>query len=245
VSSRKEQKEALRRERLERERQAQEAQRRKRLVGFGIGGALVLAAVVVLAVVLVIGSGGSSGEASSDVLPDGGEVPAKQTADLQEAVSASGCELKSRRVKNSEQAPGSAGFHYTDINKPPTDPWNPPAAGGHYPEWADDGAYSEAPPTSKVVHAAEHGRVTIWFKPSLPEEARANLKAFFDDDSYQMLLVPRPDMPYEVAATAWNRDPAPNGAGRLLGCPKYSGKVFDALRAFREAHRSNGPEPVP
>lgn len=244
MSSRKEQKEALRRERLERERQAQEAQRRKRMVGFGVGGALALAAVVVLAVVFVIG-GGSSGEASGEVLPEGGEVPAEKLTDLQEAASAAGCELKSRRVKRSELNPDEGNFHYPDINKAPTDPWNPPAAGGHYPAPADDGAYSEAPPTSQLVHAAEHGRVTVWFKPSLREEARANLKAFFDDDSYQMLLVPRRGMPYDVAATAWNRDPAPAGTGRLLGCPKYSDKVFDALRAFREAHRSNGPEPIP
>ena len=60
-----------------------------------------------------------------------------------------------------------------------------------------------------------------------------------------MLLIPRRNMPYDVAASAWNRNPTPNGTGRLLACPTYSAKVFDALRAFREANRSNGPEPIP
>jgi len=46
VASRKEQKEALRRERLEREREAAEQARRKRMVGYGVGGVLALAAVV-------------------------------------------------------------------------------------------------------------------------------------------------------------------------------------------------------
>ena len=244
MSRRKEHKERLRRERLERERQAKEAERRKRLVGYGAAGALAAAALVAVAVVLLAGGGGSS--ASTEVLPDGGEVPKQQITDLQAAVKAAGCELKQRRVKKSEINPQTGNFHYTDINRKPTDPFNPPTAGGHYPDPAGDGAYSEAPPVSRLVHADEHGRVIVWFKRSLPEDARANLKAFFDEDTYQMLLTPNTTgMPYQVAATAWNRDPAPLGTGRLMGCPRYSDKVFDALRAFREENRSNGPEPVP
>jgi hypothetical protein len=79
----------------------------------------------------------------------------------------------------------------------------------------------------------------------LPENARANLKAFFDEDSYQIILVPRANMPLEVAASAWGRDPEPLGTGFLMGCGHYSDKDFDALRAFRDEHRSNGPEPIP
>ena len=50
VSSRREQKEALRREREERERQAKAAQARKRMVGYGGGFVLVLAVVAVVVV---------------------------------------------------------------------------------------------------------------------------------------------------------------------------------------------------
>ena len=61
-----------------------------------------------------------------------------------------------------------------------------------------------------------------------------------------MILVPRPNMPYAVAATAWNPDPTPNGTGRTLApCDWDATSVIDALRAFRDEHRSNGPEPVP
>jgi hypothetical protein len=235
VSSRKEQKEALRRERLERERQAREAARRKRMVGFGVGGALALAAVVVVVVVLVAGGGGSSGS-EAEVLPDGGEVPQQRVADLGEAVSAAGCRTSSERANSRE--------HTQSLEERVDYRSNPPTDGRHFVEWADDGAYSAAPQDEQLVHTLEHGRVIIWFKPSLPEQARANVKAFFDEDTYQMVLAPRRDMPYDVAASAWNRDPAPNGTGRLLGCPRYNERVFDALRAFREEHRANGPEAV-
>ena len=60
-----------------------------------------------------------------------------------------------------------------------------------------------------------------------------------------MFLVPRKDMPYAVAATAWNGDPAPNGRGQLLLCNEVTPEMYDALRAFRDEHRSRGPEPVP
>ena len=60
-----------------------------------------------------------------------------------------------------------------------------------------------------------------------------------------MVLVPRSNMPYQVAASAWNREPEPNGTGRLLVCERMTPEVFDALRTFRDEHRSNGPEPIP
>jgi Protein of unknown function (DUF3105) len=235
VASRKEQKEALRREREERERQAREAERRKRLVGYGAAGVLGLAALVVVGVLLVSGAGGNGG--SSDLLPDGGEVPRQQVTELEEAANAAGCELESNRVRGRN--------HTASLSERVQYPTNPPTGGNHFIEPAGDAAYSEAPQDEELVHTMEHGRVIVWFKPSLPEAARANLKAFYDDDSYQMVLAPRREMPFALASTAWNREPEPDGTGRLLGCPRYSERVFDALRAFRDEHRSNGPEPIP
>ena len=90
-----------------------------------------------------------------------------------------------------------------------------------------DGVYEQAPPAETLVHALEHGRVVVWFERRLPGATRANLKALFDADSYQLLLTPDPTRrKYQVAATAWNRDP-------------------DALAAFRDEHRGNGPEAIP
>jgi hypothetical protein len=234
VSSRKEQKERLRQERLERERAAKEAERRKRMVGYGVGGALAVAAVVVVAVLLL---GGGSGKASTEVYPGGGSVPDQKTSNLSAAIKAAGCKQTSEKA-TSRQHTTSLKTHVKYRTNPPTD-------GKHYFDPPADGAYDKAPQDEQLVHNLEHGRVIVWFKPSLPKAVRANLKAFFDEDTYQMVMAPRENMPYQIAASAWNRDPTPNGTGRLLACPKYTPAVFDALRAFREANRSNGPEPVP
>ena len=237
MASRKEKKAALRRAREERERQAREAERRKRMVGYGAAAALALAALVIVAVLLLSGGDGGGGAGSEEVLPGGGEVPSQQATELDEAARAAGCELKSPRVRGRE--------HTTDLAERVQYATNPPTGGNHFIEPAEDAAYEDAPQDEQLVHSLEHGRVIIWFKPSLPEDARANLKALYDSDTYQMLIVPRRDMRFAVASTAWNREPEPGGTGRLLGCPRYNERVFDALRTFRDEHRSNGPEPIP
>ena len=67
------------------------------------------------------------------------------------------------------------------------------------------------------MHNLEHGRVIIWFQPSLPKSERADLKALFDEDSYQMLLVPRARCPTRLASSAGTATP-PRPEGRLLLC---------------------------
>jgi hypothetical protein len=210
VSHRREQKEALRRERLERERQARAAEQRKKLVGYGVGGALALAAVIVL-VVLVAGggSGGGSDAQAAEVFPDGGSFPEQTVFEVAPAAKAARCELKS--VKGSGVA-----THTPSLDDRVKYKTNPPTTGRHYEIPAEDGIYGKAPQDEELVHGMEHGRVIFWVKPSLPEEQRANIRALVDDDPYQMFLVPRANMPYAVAATAWNADPAPGGTGRML-----------------------------
>jgi hypothetical protein len=122
----------------------------------------------------------------------------------------------------------------------------PPTSGKHDPVPADDGAYSVSPDIQNLVHTLEHSRVIVWFKRDLPAKARASLKAYYDNDSQLMVLVPdTTGMSYDVAATAWNRKPGRYGTGRLLGCPEYSGDVYTALEAFKKAHRGKGPELIP
>lgn len=237
MSHRRQQKEALRREREERERKAREEQQRKRLVGFGAAGLLVIAAVVALAIVAFGGDGDGASGQTAQLLPGGGSVPEQQEFDPTAAAQAAGCELRSSRATDRT--------HTRSLDTRVKYPTNPPTSGRHYQIPAEDGAYSAAPQDEQLVHSLEHGRVIIWFKPGLPEDQRADLKALFDEDDYQMLLVPRRSMPYQVAASAWNRDPEPNGTGRLLLCDRMNPQVYDALRTFRDEHRSNGPEPIP
>jgi hypothetical protein len=44
------------------------------------------------------------------------------------------------------------------------------------------------------------------------------------------------DMPYAVAATAWDR---------LIGCRRFNQKTVAALAAFRAEYIDQGPETVP
>lgn len=241
MASRKEQKEQLRREREEREAEAKATLRRKQMVGYGAGGLAVLV-IVVVAVVLLAGGGdgggGGKSESSSAVLPEGGSVPERKIEDLSPAAKAAGCTLQSFKGKSRE--------HTDSLDEAIKYDSNPPTEGKHFAAPAEDGAYDKAPNAKELVHSLEHGRIVIWFKKSLPEDQRADLKALFDDDSYQLLLTPDPTrMKYDVAASAWSREPVPNGTGRLLACRKFGDETLDALQAFRDEYRGNGPEAIP
>ncbi|HYI81147.1 MAG TPA: DUF3105 domain-containing protein [Thermoleophilaceae bacterium] len=239
MASRREQKEQLRKEREQREAAAKAGQRRKQLIGYGVGGAIVLVAVIVAVALLAGGGSGGSSSASSDVLPDGGSVPeVKDDVDVAAAAKAAGCELKSFPAKSRE--------HLADLAQTVKYGSKPPTSGEHYQVPAEDGAYEDPPDIKELVHTLEHGRIIVWFKKGLPADQRAALKAFYDEDTYQMVLVPDTSgMTYAVAATAWNRDPQPNGTGQLLGCAKFNDDVFTAIESFKDENRSRGPEPVP
>lgn len=237
MASRKEQKEQLRKEREEREAAAKAAERRRRMIGYGAGGAVVAVVVVVLAVLLLAGGDDAGGGGGADLLPAGYELPDQKITDLEEAVKAAGCELKSFKGRSRE--------HTSDLAERVKYSSSPPTSGKHFEQAAVDGEYEKPRDIKELVHSLEHGRVIIWFKPSLPKANRGVLKAVYDDDPYQMLITPDPSgMTYAVAATAWNADPLPNGTGRLLGCPRFTPEVADALRTFKEEHRGNGPEQV-
>ncbi len=231
MASRKEQKERLKAERLERERQAQSADRRKRLVGYGVGGVLAIALVVglgILALNGILGGSDSSGSTVSQGEYPEGSVPAVETADLQEAAMVAGCKLEETSEEGSTHVSTDTDVQYEG---------NPPTSGDHYAVPAEDGAYTEAPQTETLVHALEHGRIFIQFDPTVPDSVKGDLKALFDEDPYHMIIAPNDtDMPYEVAATTWTQ---------TLGCTKMNDKVFDAIRAFRDEYRDQGPEFVP
>jgi hypothetical protein len=238
VSHRREQKERLRQEREERERQAKAAAQRKKMVGYGAAAVLVLVVVIVVAVVALGGSsGGGSDAQAAEVFPTGGSFPKQTVFDVKPAAAAAGCKLSTVKATSRE--------HTTSLSTRVKYSTNPPTSGKHYEIPAADGIYGDPPQDEQLVHNMEHGRIIIWVRPSAPKDVRADMRAMVEDDSYQMVLVPRPNMPYEVAATAWDADPAPNGTGELMTCNKVTDKTYDALAAFRDDHRSQGPEPIP
>jgi Protein of unknown function (DUF3105) len=240
MSHRRDQKERLRAERERREAEARAASQRKRLVGVVAAVVLGVAAVVIVIVVAAGGGGGSKKgvHGGGDLFPSGGSIPKQTVFNLPKAAAAAGCQLTSNKAPSRE--------HITDINQKIKYATNPPNSGKHYYVPADDGLYPGKPPKDvQLVHNQEHGRVIIWVKPTLPVDERKQIRALFDEDTYQMVVVQRPNMPYAIAATAWGKDPTPLGTGYLMGCTKWSDGVIDALRAFRDEHRSDGPEPIP
>ena len=155
-----------------------------------------------------------------------GSVPAPRVTELRAAAKAAGCTLKSGKSEGQDHVAGGVAYRS-----------NPPHSSNHDQIPVEDGAYPAAQPTERLVHALEHGRIVVQFKPSAPDELRGSLRALFDENPYHVVLGPNSTrMPFAVAATAWTK---------VLGCPRPGPPVFDAVRAFRDRYRDRGPEDVP
>jgi hypothetical protein len=244
LSSRKEQKEALRQERLAREQQASQAAARKRLIGIVVASILVLGIVGALVAVVLAGGdddGGSSGGGGGATIsyPGGGQIPDQREANLAAAMKAAGC--KDEAVEDDPYA-SSDGAHTTDPNVKYKS--EPPALGLHYPEWPDDDIYEEAPPLTRVVHTLEHGRVLIWLRPDLTEEQRAQFKALYEEDPYHVIMLPREELKEPFAVSAWTHR-GDVQTGHVLRCQDINDSTWDAIRAFKEKYRDKAPEFVP
>jgi hypothetical protein len=160
-------------------------------------------------------------------------LPAVKIKNLTAAAKAAGCSLSNPPDEGHAHEPRE--FTIDDYRS------NPPTSGTHFPEWYDDGIYAggTTPELGKLVHALEHGRIELQYKPGTSPETIARLENLVNelDSGYHLLLFQNDtEMPFAVAATAW---------GHLLGCPKLNEKVFDALRAFRANYVDKGPETVP
>ncbi len=249
MASRKEEKERLRKEREEAERQAQSSGRRRLIVGYVVAGVLGLLIVVGLVIALTGGgdSGGGSTQASGDnvstdfggKVPEGIRVddrtgtapPAVENADLTAAAKAAGCKLQLDLRDE--------GSTHLDPQKDdlPDYGTNPPTSGDHYPVPLADGAFLDYPSPGTYVHSLEHGRVIIMYSPDLSENDQLALKGVFDSARPGVDLFPNPDMPDQVATSAWTQ---------LMTCEKFEGDAtLDAIRDFRDAYLGRGPEAIP
>jgi hypothetical protein len=247
MSSRREEKERLRAQRLAAERASASTGQRRLMAGYAVAGLLALA--VVAGLVVVIASGGSNAAADScknahiqntgsfsGLTPDcrtGTPPPPIQYGDLAVSAQKASCQLKLKLPdEGNTHVPDSTPVHYGTV---------PPTSGNHNPVPISDGAYttpvtsdtSTHPNIRNEVHAMEHGRIEIHYKPSLPVSEQLALKGVFDADPPGMLLYPDPDMPYDVAVTAWTNEAV---------CPHYNPAILDVIRNFRDTFRGNGPE---
>jgi len=234
MASRAEEKERRRQERLaqeEAERQAHARTRRLQLAG----GALLAVAAVVAVVVAVASGGGTSssdGPSPSDSASSSVKLPVRKTSDLATAAKAAGCVVKSFPLEGREHTTATVTYHT-----------NPPTSGNHNPNPSEDGFYPNgAPPKERNVHALEHGRIEMQWKPGTPQNVIDTLQAIFNEPLkgksgyHQLLFENNTNMPFEVAAASWQH---------YLGCPKFNQNVIDAIRAYREQYVDKGPEFIP
>jgi hypothetical protein len=255
MMTRREERERMRQERLAAQQAAASAEQRRLYLGYAVAGVIVVAIVVGI-VVAVAGGGESDNPSQGDfpelayIEPDIGAVPAdlepdgrdgtdppeQANADLEAAAQAANCDLQ----LNLEEE-GST--HFGDPDRVPDYKTNPPTSGDHYAGNEPgsgalaDGAYLNTPQVARAVHALEHGRVEIQYSPDLSEEEQLEIKGVFEESPQGVIMFPNPDMPYDVAITAWTQ---------LAGCKNYEGAAtLDVLRTFRDIYRGQGPEFFP
>jgi len=247
MSSRKEQKEALRKERLAREQADAQAAARKRLIGIVVASILVLGIIgALLAVVLAggdddsgsSGSSASGSDAASVSYPDGGEIPAQKEADLGAAMKTAGCKDE---VIEDHPYDDPKGIHTADPNEVIPYKSEPPALGRHYQVPIEDNIYEDAQPVTHVVHSLEHGRIVIWLRPDLPSDQLAQFKALYEEDPYHVIMLPRAELKQPFAVSAWVGETT----GHILRCKDVNEGTWDAIRAFKEQYRDKAPEFVP
>ena len=237
MSSRQEEKERRRREREELERKAQQAAARRKRLGL-VGAVAAAAAVIGVVIVLALGGGdgggnGNGGEGPKEAAGEVQDAPTQDVGNLQEAAEAAGCEVTRHRNEGDGHTPEPVKYQS-----------NPPTSGSHDPPPSRTGEYTadNPPDVEQSVHALEHGRVLLQYKPGSPAERVAQLRGLRAEEvkgssGYKTLLFQnQTGMTSAVAATAWKQS---------LTCPQWNDRVFDAIRAFRKTYVDKGPEFLP
>ena len=248
MSSRKQEKERLRQERMEAEHRASSEARKRLMLGYIVAGALGLAVVGGAIFAIASGGGDDGGDGGGEdgsvnvntqfgFLPEslpvdereGTPPPPVENGDLEGAANVAGCDLQLNLADEGND-------HFEDEDKVVKYKTNPPTSGDHFSDPNEvgsgalaDGAFLETPNPNRLLHSLEHGRVLIQYSPDLPEEDQLALKGVFDEARPGVTLFPNADMPYDVAATAWTQ---------MVGCDTFEGAA-DARRDPRL------PRPVP
>ncbi len=246
MADRREEKERLREIREEAEKREASEQRRKLLVGYGVAGVLA-AAVVAGILALVLAGGGSEAKGNAHIVSD--SLGATTTQNLKPDERA-GTKTKAGLLATAAKLPAAAKAAKCVLRNPkdegsthllPSQPTpkygsDPPTSGNHDPVPLANGVY-ESPITNfrHAVHTLEHGRVEIEYQSNLPEADQLKLKGVVDEDFRDVVMFQNDKSQWQVSVAAW---------GHYLGCKTYNDKVLDAIRAFRDKYRGNGPESV-
>ena len=206
-------------ERLAAEQAAAASERRRLMLGYVVAGALTLAVVVGLVIVLPSGGdddqpGRRRGDPRGRPHPGQERLPARrrrptaararrrrrsQQGDLEVAAEEAGCELAAR-PRGRGQHPHHQGERDPRLQDRPADLGQPQPASS-----SPTAPTARCPSPGDFVHSLEHGRIEIQYSPDLSEEDQLALKGVFDEAPDGVLLFPNPEMPYDVAVTAWTQ----------------------------------------
>lgn len=230
MSSRQDEKRARREAREAVERQEARSQVRRKRLSLA-GGLVAITVTVVAAIALSLGGDPQQpqpGSGATEIVA--AELPPRRVVRLADAVRLA----RAERITH----PYAFGINEHTDEQVIDYPTNPPTNGPHAHSWTQDGNYAgqPAPPTAMVVHAQEHGRVVIQYRPGTSQRVLAQLVALYEESPRHVLLVENATgMNCEVAVTAW---------GQGLRCPTFTEQSIDAVRAFRDRFLDKGPETV-
>jgi hypothetical protein len=157
------------------------ADRRNRMILYGLGGSGLVALLVVLGVLAFTGGGGKT-----------------DTKGVAAALKSAGWTFKTYPAQ--PRTP-----HYTSLS--PKDPLKynsfPPTSGRHYYQWAIWNFYTEPVDVYQSVHNLEHGGIVIQWGNKVPQSDVDEIHAFWQDDPNAILAFPNPKLGNKIALTAW------------------------------------------
>lgn len=207
---------------------------RQRKILYGVAGAGIIGLIVAL--IIVFAGGGTTGDTDKNA-----------DSKVRSAMTAAGCTFVSKPVLPPKD---KKNFH-NDAPTPETKvKWStfPTSGGGHYPQYAIWGFYTDPVEPTRVAHNLEHGAVVIWWGPQVSPTVVSQLRAFYDDSPNSMIGTPIAGLGNKIALSAWTGDPSKYykngyyGIGHLATCPRFDEKAFET---FRDEYRAHGPEGVP
>lgn len=118
---------------------------------------------------------------------------------------------------------------------------NPPSSGPHYGSPARWGVYDYEVNDKFFIHNLEHGGVWIAYRPDVPAEVVAQLRAIVDEyGGSKFVMAPRPLNDTDIAVAAWNRVYKFDLSGSAL-----TDSEKEQIRIFYQARKNKGPEFVP
>jgi hypothetical protein len=177
------------------------ADRKRRMIIYGVAGSGLVALAIVLFV--VFGGGGGS---------------EKQVASAMEGA---GCTYATQ--------PAQEAKHVAETAKPKWNT-NPPSSGPHYGVPAPFNFYDEPVDLLRLVHNLEHGGVLILYGDEIPDATVEELRRWWTDNPDGVIVSPLPSLGDEITLGAWTGDGGAHGTAHLARCKAFDADAFSTFR---------------